>query len=462
MGRSYYEILSVDRNANEKEIKKAYACLLRKYPPEKFPEEFSEISEAYEVLINDGKRKQYNQTNGFNEEAQKLMNEAMDRYHSEDYENAIKYFKKFILLEPNVNSARNYLSICYARLKNYDTAYKVLIEVFNTGDEILEVYFNNIFCYCDELNRYKEAEKYMLEALEIYNTFSINFNLVKIYTEKSCENIEKAKEILIKKVDPLVNIDECTLNDLFDLCYYSTKLNYYELLEKYLSYIKEVCDYGNIEYVIEELFSYAKLWIRLWQFEVASKYIQIIIDINISFDNGKEDFKDLKEYFQHIYNVCIESKEFLKEDKAYTEVLNYVFSKFELKISEDRSDKKRIIEELNTYTKELELAASESPYAIKECLDLIKQKYSLLYYEASEGIDKFYNIATNKIESCQNNYKNEIATKSSTSNNTSSKNSDSCGGGCGTIIVLMIIGGVLFGPVGAFAGAIIGLFISGK
>lgn len=65
--QDYYKILGVDRNASEKDIRKAYRKLARKYhpdlqPPEKkeeAEEKFKEINEAYEVLIDPEKRKKY-------------------------------------------------------------------------------------------------------------------------------------------------------------------------------------------------------------------------------------------------------------------------------------------------------------------------------------------------------------------------------------------------------------------
>jgi len=65
-GRDYYEILGVKRDSTQKEIKKAYRDLSLKYHPDKNPgkesdAKFVEISNAYEVLSDDDKRRKYDQ-----------------------------------------------------------------------------------------------------------------------------------------------------------------------------------------------------------------------------------------------------------------------------------------------------------------------------------------------------------------------------------------------------------------
>ena len=47
---TYYEILGVKQGAAQAEIKKAYFSLVRQHSPEKDPEKFREIREAYEHL----------------------------------------------------------------------------------------------------------------------------------------------------------------------------------------------------------------------------------------------------------------------------------------------------------------------------------------------------------------------------------------------------------------------------
>jgi curved DNA-binding protein len=64
--RDYYEVMGVDRNATQDEIKRAYRKLARKYHPDISKEadaekKFKEMGEAYEVLKDPEKRAAYDQ-----------------------------------------------------------------------------------------------------------------------------------------------------------------------------------------------------------------------------------------------------------------------------------------------------------------------------------------------------------------------------------------------------------------
>lgn len=64
--RDYYEVLEIEKNASKKDIKRAYRRLAKKHHPDMnkenpkaAAEKFKEVSEAYEVLVDDDKRARY-------------------------------------------------------------------------------------------------------------------------------------------------------------------------------------------------------------------------------------------------------------------------------------------------------------------------------------------------------------------------------------------------------------------
>ena len=66
--KNYYDLLEISEKSTKEEIQKAFRKLAKKYHPDvnngnsKIQEKFKEIKEAYEVLNDEKKRKQYDES----------------------------------------------------------------------------------------------------------------------------------------------------------------------------------------------------------------------------------------------------------------------------------------------------------------------------------------------------------------------------------------------------------------
>src|SRR5699024_6649313 len=96
MMKTLYEILEVSENASKEVLDKAYKVLAKKYHPDlQMPENKSEaekkmkeINEAYDILSDDAKRKEYDDKLKTEREEIKRQQTAQYQNNQQTYENA--------------------------------------------------------------------------------------------------------------------------------------------------------------------------------------------------------------------------------------------------------------------------------------------------------------------------------------------------------------------------------------
>jgi len=128
----YYKILEISPGATEQEIKQAYRRLVRQYHPDLHPdnpdatERFRVICEAYQVLSDEVKRRQYNQevqpqSNPPKTEsmmAQDFYVRAVSKALAKNYQGAVKDCNQAISLNPNFVDAYVERGAAYYKLGN--------------------------------------------------------------------------------------------------------------------------------------------------------------------------------------------------------------------------------------------------------------------------------------------------------------------------------------------------------
>ena len=183
-----YDILELEPNASKAEIKKAYFRLAKIYHPDKCSydssERFRKIQTAYEILMNDASRQEYNKMNdnekyNFIEIIEKIINENI----------SIDEFKKYGI---NLNQ----MDITYIK-NNFMNFFREIniIELFNLFKKgIIEkkTFNNNIECSDSDC--------------DIYDELSCNYyNYIPLYLQKSILSNETIKLDINITLNDIIN-----------------------------------------------------------------------------------------------------------------------------------------------------------------------------------------------------------------------------------------------------------------
>jgi curved DNA-binding protein CbpA len=109
--KSHYEILGVPKTAAETEVKRAYFGMVRKYQPDRFPEKFKEIRVAYETLIDERKRAEYDAIGELPSSVAPLFHEAqrLDRFGR--HGKAAELYRIMLKSHPELDNVREQYAI---------------------------------------------------------------------------------------------------------------------------------------------------------------------------------------------------------------------------------------------------------------------------------------------------------------------------------------------------------------
>lgn len=111
--KNYYDILGIKMGDSQLQIKKAYFSLVRKYPPDRFADEFMEIREAYEVLSNEETRREYDEVIVLSPAIRTTFEYSRHAFVEGDYNTAIKGLEEISLRVPKASLVQDLLGQAY-------------------------------------------------------------------------------------------------------------------------------------------------------------------------------------------------------------------------------------------------------------------------------------------------------------------------------------------------------------
>lgn len=394
--KNLYEILGIEKNVTSQEIKKAYNKLLRKYPPEKEPEKYKEIREAYDTLRDEERRKNYDAYFNHGTEIQKLEKEANELIEQENYSKAETILKKILIISPEILHIREILGEVFFLEKKYTES----IKQFNS---LIEEYPNNSDYYFKRGRSYKEnsdckrAEEDYLTAynLDYENLGAIN-QLVYLYIENG--ETEKAILFLNKEIYRDNSLD---FEDFFSL---SKLIECYVVKNDKTGLQKVIADIKKIAPEDEDTRKYMSWKLTKLALSIHEVKYHILAYEVIELSYNLYPSKDTEELVNNflLYSLLEE----LINDKKITypplkgPILYYMYGE-EAGTQEDR---RKNLEGIFQNIKEFNIKGLN---IIKESLEYFLINYNLLYLERKEVYDLIKNELEKEI-SKKDNFLNKI------------------------------------------------------
>jgi curved DNA-binding protein CbpA len=224
MSKDYYRILGVLDDSEDVVIRAAYKALEQRYHPDKWTgnkddanRRMQEINEAYAVLSDSVKRKQYDATReskGYQDDAEMEAEESFVNSYKDDWKKVIEYFPDLDALAKNLNQISPTLDFSFKSILIEQKKFNNAKEIADTlENKFLEKYFGKNkeiknFAKTLILNKKKSAAKELndvailfgdgIDAKTIINGIKVKFEINQFGNVKKSYDIDSMR--MLKKL----------------------------------------------------------------------------------------------------------------------------------------------------------------------------------------------------------------------------------------------------------------------
>jgi tetratricopeptide (TPR) repeat protein len=378
--KDYYNILNIARNATVAEIKKAYFSLVRAFPPDRHPDEFMKIREAYEVLVDENTRRQYDLVDSMPDIVKLYFKEGRNALEEGDAEKAIQLLERVVEVYPNFSVVNSLLGEAYLKNENSVKAIRIFEEL--VAQEKNNAGFARQLAQSYAMRGWhKKAVKQFRRALSLdEDNISLWLGLVDCYL--AVKDFKKAKETVWEGLE----VSNRKGWDNLELYYHIIQIDIYTndhiSLKKHLAEMKNKAiekeeEKANVAWFLATL---SKMIHSIGLYEEAA----VTIDAACALLPDDKEIKTVKKEIDAKYTIFSELKR-LKEDPSINRRLAEMLD-CELHLCDDKDCLDCKIEK---FMCEMDIIVEIGPFR-KDILRL-KDFYPELYNIKKEFFDKVLN-----------------------------------------------------------------------
>ena len=188
----FYERLGVAQSSSSREIRTAYLALVRQYTPERAPERFKRLREAYETLSNPSARMEYDTRP--DPYVAGLLDTASQAMRLEDYSTAEQAYKQVLLESPDLQWVRNLLGLCFLYQEEPEKAIGQYERLIHQGNVDPAVHGNAAHAY-RLVERFTDAEQEFDAAIRLAGDHGEEYGLALVQMWVEVGNLEKADAV---------------------------------------------------------------------------------------------------------------------------------------------------------------------------------------------------------------------------------------------------------------------------
>lgn len=378
--KNFYQVLEISETSNQQEIKKAYVKLLRKYPPEKNPEEYKTIREAYDILRDEESRKNYDISLKCGGEIQELEEKGAQALKEKDYDNAIECFSKILKINDDSNSARNSLGRAYLLKKKYKKAMNEYILLADRFPDNMQYMCSLGFTF-EMMDKIEKAEKLYQKAykFDITDKETMDWLIQLYWKQKRYEEVEK---VLKRDIEADGEID---FNDYY--CYSKLIENYIYMGEEYkiLDLVKDIKQIIPNDPQIRDNISWDFRRLGNLLYEVKRYEVAEILYRLAKIASPEDDSLDSAVRNSHLYKLT----NHLLEDDDIEGILKgpiyYYMHHNDVTQEEREENTKKVFENLGYFNKEY-------AQSLEESLQIFIEYYEELYLEVKDFYDEIIKL----------------------------------------------------------------------